>query len=86
MSEDLEDIRLLHSAGGAIVISQQLESAINRRVTAEELHEALHREIPAAEREEVRALIRWFTTRYPTAEERLAYVRQAHARWRAVNP
>lgn len=29
-------------------------------------------------------LVRWFTSRYPTAEQRLAYVRQAYARWAAL--
>ena len=68
------------------MISPAIERAINRAVTADELHEALHGEISPAERDEVHALIRWFTTRYPTAEERLAYVRQAFARWRVSNP
>jgi hypothetical protein len=31
--------------------------------------------------EEVRALVAWFTRRYPTGAERLAYVRRAYARW-----
>lgn len=37
--------------------------------------------IGEAEREEVLALIRWFRKRYPTAADRLAYVRRAYARW-----
>jgi hypothetical protein len=64
------------------VIPSQLERALNRIVTPEELQDALRREIPAAEREDVQALIHWFTTRYPSPEARLAYVRQAYARWR----
>ncbi len=31
--------------------------------------------------EEVRALVEWFTRRYPTGAERLAYVRRAYKRW-----
>jgi hypothetical protein len=49
------------------------------------LKDALERDIPPEEREEVLELVRWFTSRYPTAEERLAYVRQAYARWAAVS-
>jgi hypothetical protein len=36
-----------------------------------------------AERENVLALVSWFCRRYPTPGERLAYVRRAHACWRA---
>jgi hypothetical protein len=68
------------------MIPAPIELAVNRLVTREELERALNRDIPAAEREEVEALIRWFTRRYPTPEERLAYVRQACARWRASGP
>jgi hypothetical protein len=31
-------------------------------------------------------VIAWFTRRYPTAEERLAYARRAYARWKAAMP
>jgi hypothetical protein len=31
-------------------------------------------------------LIRWFRRRYPTAAERLAYVRRAYARWTTALP
>lgn len=34
-----------------------------------------------AEVAEVRALVAWFTRRYPTGAERLAYARRAYARW-----
>ena len=33
------------------------------------------------ERAEKLALIAWFTRRYPTPRERLAYIRRAHAQW-----
>jgi hypothetical protein len=62
-----------------------VNEALNRRVTMEEVRYALERDIPPAERDEVLALVRWFTSRYPTAEQRLAYVRQAYARWAAVS-
>jgi hypothetical protein len=35
-------------------------------------------------REEVLALMRWFTRWYPSGAARLAYVRQAYRRWRRV--
>jgi hypothetical protein len=31
-------------------------------------------------------LVAWFTRRYPTAKERLAYVRRAVRRWRPARP
>jgi len=61
-----------------------LTEAINREVTREELREALDAPIPESERVEVLALCRWFTTRYPSAEARLEYVRQAYARWQGA--
>ena len=63
------------------MIRDAVRQAIDRAVTQEELREALERPIPAAERDDVLWLLRWFTTRYPSAEARLAYVRQAYARW-----
>jgi len=38
--------------------------------------------VSEAERQEALRLIRWFTRRYPTPAERLAYVRRAHSRWK----
>ena len=61
--------------------SHALAAIINRCVTREELRSELDRPITEAEREEVESLRRWFLRRYPTAEERLAYVRRAHAQW-----
>jgi hypothetical protein len=63
------------------VTSDAVRHALDRAVTPEELRDALERPIPAADRDEVASLCRWFTTRYPSAEARLAYVRQAYARW-----
>lgn len=31
--------------------------------------------------EELADLVRWFTTRYPTAQERFAYIRRKYAEW-----
>lgn len=64
--------------------SPALRREIDRAVTPAELHDALNRPIPRAEVDEVLSLRRWFTTRYRSAEERLAYVRQAYNRWQAT--
>jgi hypothetical protein len=63
------------------MIPEAVTRAIDRVVTLEELHDVLERPISTADRDEVVSLFRWFTTRYPSPEARLAYVRQAYARW-----
>ena len=55
---------------------------IDRRVSGAELQEVLDRPLTSREREDTLSLVRWFRRRYPTPLERLAYVRQAYARWR----
>lgn len=52
-----------------------------RRLTPEELRAALATPIGAEEHERTLELVRWFTRRYPTGAERLAYVRRAYRRW-----
>ena len=66
------------------MIRSALRQAIDRLVTPEELRDALERPILRTERDEVVSLRRWFTTRYPSPEARLAYVRQAYARWQSA--
>ena len=63
------------------MIPEAVRREIDRAVTLEELHDVLERPISATDREQVVSLVRWFTTRYPSPEARLAYVRQAYARW-----
>ena len=63
------------------MIPDLVSEAVNRVVTAEEPRRALIEPIPPDERDDVMALVKWFTTRYASAEARLAYVRQAYARW-----
>jgi len=58
-----------------------LAAAISRVVSPEELREALQSPISDEERTQTLELARWFTARYKTPEARLAYVRQAAARW-----
>lgn len=54
-----------------------------RQVSADELRQALAVPLSDSEREEILALARWFRRRYRTGAERLAYARQAYARWTA---
>jgi hypothetical protein len=62
--------------------SRSLRDLIDRRVSVAELRQALERPLGEDEREDVLSLARWFRRRYPSGAERLAYVRQAYARWR----
>jgi hypothetical protein len=62
----------------------RVADVINRPISAAELREALERPLSDHEREEIRALARWFCRRYPTPRERLAYARQAYRRWQAT--
>jgi hypothetical protein len=62
-------------------VSKALSDLVNRRVSADEVRHAMTRRIPSTERDDTLALVRWFTTRYPTPEARLDYVRTAYARW-----
>jgi hypothetical protein len=56
---------------------------VDRRVTPEEAAAYLATPISDAEREGVLDLVRWFTRRYPTGADRLAYVRRAYRRWQS---
>ena len=66
-------------------VRDRINALTQRRVSADEVRRALHDPVSAAEREDVAALIHWFTTRYPTPLERLAYARLAYARWQGVH-
>jgi hypothetical protein len=63
------------------MIPQAVEAAVSRVISPDELRVALESTIPPEEREQVLELVRWFTTRYASSGARLAYVRQAVARW-----
>jgi hypothetical protein len=60
---------------------RELTDIVNRQVSLDELRDALERPIEEREREDILSLVRWFTRRYASPAERLAYVRQAYARW-----
>ncbi len=59
----------------------RLAALANRKLTAEEWQAQAAIPLSPEEIEHTRALVRWFCRRYPTAADRLAYVRRAYARW-----
>ncbi len=62
-------------------MNQRMMAEVNRQLSVEEARAYLAQPITPQEREEVLGLVRWFTRRYPTPAERLAYARRAYARW-----
>jgi hypothetical protein len=54
----------------------------SRELSEEEWRAQVAIPLSPDEIESTLALVRWFRGRYPTAAERLAYVRRAYARWR----
>ena len=66
-------------------MNDRISAEIDRQVSAQELRDALEHPLMLDEREEVLALVRWFTRRYPTGADRLAYVRRAYQRWAATS-
>lgn len=54
----------------------------DRSLTVEEFDAYVNAPVTDAERDEIRSLVEWFTRRYPTGADRLAYVRRAYKRWR----
>lgn len=55
---------------------------VDRELTLDEARRYLDAPMDDEERAAILDLTRWFTTRYPTPAERLAYVRRAYLRWR----
>ena len=55
----------------------------SRKLTSEEFQAYVDAPVSEAERQEALRLIRWFTKRYPTPAERLAYAQRSYARWTA---
>lgn len=58
-------------------------SIYERRVTPEEAARWLARPLTPEEVADAADLVAWFTRRYPSAKDRLAYVRRAARRWSA---
>jgi hypothetical protein len=63
-----------------------LQAIVESEVSADEARAYLETPISSTERDDVIALVRWFTRRYPTGAERLAYVRRAHQRRLGARP
>jgi hypothetical protein len=59
----------------------RLAKLANRELTDEEWRAQAAIPLTPDEIEHTVALVRWFRRRYPTAADRLAYVRRAYARW-----
>jgi hypothetical protein len=59
----------------------RLRAEAERRLGPAEVAAYLGAPVSEAERDDVLSQIRWFRRRYPTAAERLAYVRRAYRRW-----
>lgn len=59
----------------------RIREIAERRLTADEVRASLAVPIGPDEEQRIQELIRWFTRRYPTGAERLAYVRRAYWRW-----
>jgi hypothetical protein len=59
----------------------RLRAEAERQLSPAEAKAYLETPVSDAEREDVLALNRWFTTRYPTGADRLGYVRRAYLRW-----
>lgn len=62
-------------------LADEILRLTERRLSAEEFQALLSVPIGDDERARVLALIEWFCRRYPTPDERLAYVRKAYRRW-----
>ena len=59
----------------------RIAAIANRELPLDEWRARIDAQISKDERDETRELIRWFKRRYPSAADRLAYVRRAHKRW-----
>jgi hypothetical protein len=62
-------------------VPEAVRTLLGRTLTADEFLRLLAIPLTDAERDDTRALVRWFTRRYPTPAERFAYIRRARARW-----
>jgi hypothetical protein len=59
----------------------RLAELANRKLTVDEWRAQAALPLTPDEIEHTLALVRWFCRRYPSAADRLAYVRRAYARW-----
>ena len=59
----------------------RVRALAGRTLSRDEFEAARRLPISDAEMAEMQSLIDWFCRRYPTAADRLRYVRRAYARW-----
>jgi hypothetical protein len=64
--------------------TDRVRALLDRSVSIDEVRCARDEPLDDSERETILALVRWFRRRYPSGAERLAYARQAYARWNRV--
>jgi hypothetical protein len=57
-------------------LRHELEQSEERRLSIEEFDARARAPMSDHEREDFRALVRWFTTRYPTAGDRMRAIRR----------
>ena len=61
-------------------VLEEIRALADRPLTREEFEAYVNAPMGNEEREEILALVAWFTRRYPTVAERFAYVREAYRR------
>lgn len=64
----------------------RLRALAERQLSPDEARAALAIPLSPEEDEDNRSLIEWFSRRYPTPADRLAYARRAYRRWAAAQP
>lgn len=64
-------------------LRQELERSEERQLSLEEFEARVRAPMSDHEREDFHALVRWFTTRYPTAGDRMRAIRHRMRRLRA---
>ena len=67
-------------------VPEAVRTLLDRTLPAAEFQRLLAIPLTDAERDDTRALVRWFTRRYPTPAERFGYIRRARARWLGSAP
>ena len=68
------------------VLHPAIAEAAQAPLSVEAAKARLARAPTPEEIEATRELVRWFTTRYPTAKERFAYVNRQYAEWTRPRP
>lgn len=68
------------------VLHPAIAAAEEQPLSLEAANARLSRAPTPEEIEATRELVRWFTTRYPTAKERFAYVNRKYKEWTQQRP